>query len=860
MKIKKILLPFLLVTMVVFVYAVPATRKPIVVTQPDGTTLTIKLKGDEFFHYSTSNDGYLLTRDTDGYLNYAYVDDENNIVDTKVRASDIDNRSVEEQLLVKTLSTKLSYSSSFKNRSAESRKNKIQRSKSLSAPSKAYPLTGQPKSLVILVNFTDKSFVVSNPQQAFTDMLNEENYSTNGGTGSARDYFRDNSMGQFDPEFVVVGPYTLPNSMSYYGGNDSEGDDKLPAQMVADACSLADGNVDFSDFDVDGDGYIDNVFIYYAGYNEAESRVENTVWPHRWVVYSGNINSGSKTTFDGKRLYDYACSSELRGNRGSSMCGIGTFCHEFGHVLGLPDYYITDYGSSHMSLEDWNIMDSGAYLNDGRTPPAYSAYDRFYLGWLTPTELKTSASNVLLDTLTSSNQAYIITQNGNHNLNGSNPNPTQFFTLENRQQKGWDRFLPGHGLMITRINYNASDWDDNVVNNTESAMGVDIMEADGIASDETFDGDLFPYGSITSYNFKLRNGTDINKPITSIREIGGKIYFNFMYSLQAPLALAATEVTSSSFTANWTDVLDAQKYYIDVYTKIAGNETTVMDENFSGITTASSIELTTATQWTNIGLSGWTGTKVYPGNSNGSNSNIVQNALKFGSSSTRAGNVIFPVAINGNATITISAKDWETTSGSDGAVYTVYHDPNGGTNFQLVGTSGSLAAREFGEKSFTISNATAQSKIKIDITNGRAFINKIVVKSGTAEVKTYVSGYENKEIGNITSLNLSGLTTGVYYYVIRANNDSGTSVNSNEIEVDLNNPTGFDEVNESSFSVYKIAEKLQVNLREATTIEVYNTLGMLVIRKFGQEGLNEITLPSDNIYLVKIGNRTLKLK
>ena len=139
-------------------------------------------------------------------------------------------------------------------------------------------------------------------------------------------------------------------------------------------------------------------------------------------MYNGN-STGSRV-FDGKILYDYACSSELKGNSGSNMCGIGTFCHEFSHVLGLPDLYDTEY-SGHNTLGSWDIMDYGGYSNNGRTPPSFSSYERFYLGWLTPTILN-SAANITIDELQSSNQAYLVSSTGTHNLDGASPNPNSF--------------------------------------------------------------------------------------------------------------------------------------------------------------------------------------------------------------------------------------------------------------------------------------------------------------------------------------------------------------------------------------------------------------------------------------------------
>jgi M6 family metalloprotease-like protein len=498
--------------------AVPASPYPIKITQPDGSEITIRLRGDEFFKYKTTLDGYPLIANNEGVLTYARQDTNGNFISTNIKANELEKRTAAELQLLKTLTSNID----FTKRNLLKRAQRAAAISVSSTQKKVYPLTGTPKSLVILVNFQDKSFVTPTAQTSYTNLLNQNGYSANGGTGSAKDYFHDSSMGVFNPQFDVVGPYTLPNNMDFYGSNDSSGNDTNPRQMVIDACAkAANAGVNFSQYDTDNDGMVDNVFIYYAGYNEAEGAAANTIWPHRWVLADYN------TRFNGKIVYDYACTSELKGTGGSNMCGIGTFCHEFGHVLGLPDYYATDNGTQH-TLSSWNIMDYGPYLNDGRTPPAYSAWDRFYLNWLTPTELK-KAQNVTLDNLATSNKAYIITQNGNSNLNGANPSPVELFTLENRQKKGWDTYLPGHGLLVTHIYYNSSTWADNTVNNNVAAMGVDIFEADGSATNGSLAGDPFPgTAKVTSYSPILRSGTDINKPLTYITETSDIIRFRFM--------------------------------------------------------------------------------------------------------------------------------------------------------------------------------------------------------------------------------------------------------------------------------------------------------------------------------------------
>lgn len=558
--------------------AIPAYPGLINRKQADGTEITIRIYGDEFSHFITTTDDYLLVENSNGLLVYADVDKSGHLSPSNIQAKNPEKRNYADEQSLKRFHQKESYIKTHKTKRDDTASKRQMAPSAMGQPMK-FPLQGSPRSLVILVNFSNKSFVTPNPLDAFTSLLNEEGYAANGGTGSAKDYYRDSSHGQFDPIFDVVGPYTLPESMAYYGGNSGgNGNDQRPAYMVVDACRLAhEDGVDFSIYDTSGNGRVDNVFIYYAGHNEAEGGGANTIWPHRWVVqpnynYNGSIAS---VTFDGKRVYDYACTSELRGSSGSNMAGIGTFCHEFGHVLGLPDYYDTQY-SGHHTLSYWDIMDGGAYLNQGRTPPTFSAYSRFFLGWLEP-ELLETPENYVLDTLLTSNQAYLISSTESHNMNGANPSPREFFMLENRQNSGWDRYLPGQGMLVTHINYNSSIWGSNTVNNNPIAMGYDIIEADGIANNNTLSGDPFPgTANVTDFAPILRNGTQMDKEVNEITEEDGIISFKYRggpYSADVyPIALQADEITPYSFTAHWEEVPYTKNYIIDVYTLENGVE------------------------------------------------------------------------------------------------------------------------------------------------------------------------------------------------------------------------------------------------------------------------------------------------
>jgi len=536
------------------VHAVKAYPFPITITQPDGSQLTIHLRGDEFHHFQTSTDGYVLKENAQGFLTYATVNSTGELVESSIIARNENKRSASDLQYLKTIDQAAVQQSIIK---------VAQKSKMLltgaDKPRKAYPLIGSPKALVILVNFTDKTFSVSSPQTSFQNLVSQSGYSANGGTGSAKDYFMSSTYGKFAPDFVVTGPVTLPQNMAYYGGNDSGGSDKNPAQMVLDACAaLAKTGFDFTPYDTDNDGVIDNVFIYYAGYNEAEGGPANTIWPHRWSIADAGLTSGK---YSGKTVNDYSCTSELKGTLGTNMCGVGTFCHEFGHVLGLPDYYNTSGSTTYITtLETWDIMDYGPYLNNGCTPPTYSAWDRFFLGFLTPTQISTPADITLqpiyqgtTPPASTDGQAYLIAANTS-NLNGAAPSPAEFFVVEYRKHTGWDTYLgqvvdasgnlttiPGDGMCIWHIDYLQSAWDANTPNNASSSsqtasshMRVYLQPLSG---QTTTPGTTFSTGSFTPTTW---SGTSLNKPITNIAMTANSLTFKFMGGAQGPTITAGT--------------------------------------------------------------------------------------------------------------------------------------------------------------------------------------------------------------------------------------------------------------------------------------------------------------------------------
>ena len=290
-----------LLTSFQWLVAIPARPGRLTLVQPDGTKIVVTLHGDEFGHWTTDLSGRLLRQDADGFYR----------VDTETDLPSLQRRAME-------------------------RRSNARRVRS--ARAQEHIAIGQKHFLVILVAFKDLGFKVSNPQQAFTNLLNESGYSLNGGTGSARDFYYDNSHGLFEPIFDVYGPVKLDQNYSYYGSNSGENDTR-PEEALIDGCKGLDEEIDFSKYDNDGDGDVDMVFMYYAGHNEAEGGPTNSIWPHMWELSA----AGKTITLDGVQVDRYACTSELRGASGTTMCGIGTACHEFGHAMGLPDMYDTDY-------------------------------------------------------------------------------------------------------------------------------------------------------------------------------------------------------------------------------------------------------------------------------------------------------------------------------------------------------------------------------------------------------------------------------------------------------------------------------------------------------------------------------------
>lgn len=477
MNYKQLLTSLLAASTVLCGWALPARRGFVKVMGPDGDSIVVQRVGNAFDHNVIDADGNVMLRKHDGSFGFATLSQAGRMIETNTPVKLTDFR-------------RMRSSSPMRRSAARSVPGKIG-----TFPGTSFPAKGKQKAIVVLVQFKDKKFELGDhAHDYFTNMLNKDDFSEYGATGGVHKYFMDVSNGQFDCQFDLYGPVTLKNNLEYYGANDSiTGSDKHPEEMVVEACQQLNATVDFSQYDRDNDGVIDNVYVIYAGRGEA-SDVMGThpelVWPHSWNV------AHLQLMFDGKLLATYGCSNEWEdvfefdGQYirvvGENPDGIGTFVHEFSHILGLPDlYYTGDYDNdAYVTPGEWSVLDYGPYNNNGRTPPSYSAFERNALGWIDLTELTAESGDVTIRELNEFNEAYSIT----------NPqNSGEFFLLESRQRKGWDAYLPGDGMLVWHVDYDADIWNDNSVNNVNSHQRVDLVEADGIADKSVRTGsDPFP--------------------------------------------------------------------------------------------------------------------------------------------------------------------------------------------------------------------------------------------------------------------------------------------------------------------------------------------------------------------------------
>lgn len=541
--------------------AVPAYPGLIKVTQPDGTELEVRLRGDEHGAFVTTADNHLVIEQEGAYYFAKPGDATTPLVSTGILAVPEALRSAETNRMLGTINTQLGIDlvKSFRSDRIKEFKTNVNNSVAsragsniLAGPSMSisnYPTKGSPKTIVILVEFQDQKLRTENAREYFQRMMMEKGFNEYGAQGSANDFFVESSRGQFNPQIEVYGPVQLKEKKRYYGRNvgGTPGADAAVEDMIIEAVRGVDSEVDFRQFDTDGDGDIDNVCVIYAGEGEATSSQAVDIWPHASYIYD---NFMLTEMLDGVRLNHYICLNEfLRAyNRAA---GIGTFVHEFSHVLGLPDIYDTEYnmeneGKDPVTAGSWSVMDNGPYNGFGLCPPRFSAYEAYVMGWLDPKEIAGPANCYL--TPGNGEAFYIATDK-----------PNEFYMFEARKREGFDTFLPYDGMLIWHIDFYKRSWLRNDVNVNANHHRIQLIKADNELTEKTNRNDAFPsrsgaYDKFTAETepaFLTWDGVDLELPITDIKmDADAKITFKVAGGGD-PLAIETVGSDNANSPVEW---------------------------------------------------------------------------------------------------------------------------------------------------------------------------------------------------------------------------------------------------------------------------------------------------------------------
>jgi len=499
------------------IFAVPARREPIDFELPDGTTLSIRLRGDEFVSWRTTLDGFTLLFNEEGFLEYAVSDENGDLKLSGIRANDENRRSAQEINFLKTLERDLRFSRSQLNEKLH----RIGRgSRGSGGGPDGFVTSGNVRVPVILIGFQGRQFTKTKAE--FEQLLNGVNYTDNGRIpGSLRDYFRDASSGRLNLQFDLFGPYNLPNPVSHYADECSpSGDPRLMVRAAIDSAVVR-GGANFANYAPDNFSTVPTVHIIFAGYCASESGNVCHIWSHKSSINTVMQNS--------KAISVYSLSPELRGSSGSNIAGITTMAHELGHaLLGLPDFYDTDYETSGeaVDIDRWCLM-AGAHNRD--FPQFLSAHPRVTVGWAQEILLE-SAQDITLQNPNLASDAVV------YRINTTTPN--EYFLLENRQKTGWDSSIPSSGMLIYHVDRNNIGWTENAVNSVANRRGYYVKQAGCAQINGCSDraNDPWPRGNFDSFtdvstpNAKSWAGINTNTPISEIRrnDALGTVSFRFL--------------------------------------------------------------------------------------------------------------------------------------------------------------------------------------------------------------------------------------------------------------------------------------------------------------------------------------------
>lgn len=558
-------------------FAAKAYPGAISVTQEDGTQLTIYIHGDENFNWITTEDGILLKQVGKNYYiaettTNGLLKATKHLAHNAVERSSAEAKAIKRQDIQKFLSsTNEEYVTTKSNKAIGTAHNGV----------KYFPHTGSPKALVILAEFSDTVFVSgTKAKNVFEHFLKAkqgdalpDGYETYTGSykktnmrnyGSVSDYFYTMSKGAFTPQFDVVGPFNLGKSSYHYGKGNEDG-----SQLVKDACAAAyENGVDFSQYDADGDGDVDLVYVIYAGYPASMSGNDDDIWP------KAIQNSGGFCKYNGKNIKRSGIHAERNlgwaenQTKGYLVSGIGLFCHEFSHTMGLPDLYPSSSSAQvdNQNPEYWDLMDGGEYTyNGGYWPSPYSPWEMDVMGWESPVELEDKSQQVTLEPYHESRTAY--------KINGEN---NEYLLVQNCQAESWWRGMCGiynHGMLVWRIDYDKNDVNlFDFPNNIKGKPKVMIVPADGyvisdyqVRSSEDEDlpwtqaeysaslkGDPFPGSTnVTQLLSVTLNKSTLQKPIYNIQESeDGIITFDYLNDPTSEISspIVAKEQNTKIFT------------------------------------------------------------------------------------------------------------------------------------------------------------------------------------------------------------------------------------------------------------------------------------------------------------------------
>ncbi|MDR0541650.1 MAG: M6 family metalloprotease domain-containing protein [Dysgonamonadaceae bacterium] len=508
------------------ILAIPANPNPVTTVQPDGTSITYYIKGDEKVHWMQSTDGYTLLRNDRQFVVYANRDANGDLIPSEHVYRPETLRSASEKSFLSEIPKNLLFSEQqIQNKLAVWEKPQSLRSDSGEEINKV-SVTGSKKALCVLVNFSDKN--IGYTVADFEKMMNQESYSDNGAIGSVKDFYRENSYGKMDLTVGVVGPYTLPNTAAWYGGNEN----RWPGFAQA-AIQAADADVDLSEYATNGK--LETFHIIFAGYGDESIDNGKQIWSHKSQFTTISLpNSGIQASV-------YSCSPELSGGSGTKMTTIGVVCHELCHVFGSDDYYDTDYASSggnYPATGRWDLMADGSWngpSRDGSRPAHINMFQKILYGWVVPDTLQTPLSVTNMPNSVENPVAYVLNPATNN----------EQYVLENRQKIGFDAYVPGSGLLIYHIHNSAAN---GAINNKTHPQRAYVVCASATTKIPT--ATTTSYGTVNNANaafasnvvrnefsgnstpqmFKW-NGTSgipvTDKPITEITQASGLISFNF---------------------------------------------------------------------------------------------------------------------------------------------------------------------------------------------------------------------------------------------------------------------------------------------------------------------------------------------